>query len=339
MASTQELFEFVKRHYKLVLKENSLWPIIADKLILSDIDPPTIVHSFIHSYPKLVQHIPELASLTDPLFMHVMRDVLSKMFDDPVRSLGIIHLFNTWTQCGTRDIPHDYAATLAQDLHTFRSGGDIHEHFTAFIISQSPNLWTFFENDFLNIPRNSTKDSSALLSVRITICRHAPHREDLHACSDNDTLIMYRNMCGYDLDTKPTLQSLQHSLKGSHNNALAWHTALAVCAPEDPTIVGSWMKMSETFSALCLDPSDQNAWQFWHLLRECVKDDMSGRNLLSCLAETKHEMASAFANGWSIVDALYEDDERYIQASLLYQQKPVPMLALPDVCTRSCFDA
>ena len=137
-------------------------------------------------------------------------------------------------------------------------------------------------------------------------------------------------MCGADSHVKPTLCEMAPILSGPHNNPLAWHTALAVCAPEDPNAVGSWMQMSETFSSLRLDPKNQDAWQFWHLLRVCVKNDASGQELLSCLAETKHEMSSAFADGWTIVDALYEGDARYIQAAKLQESIGHPN-ALPVV--------
>ena len=136
-------------------------------------------------------------------------------------------------------------------------------------------------------------------------------------------------MCSVNTHANFTLLDMRSILRGFHNNALAWHTALAVCDLKDPTMVGSWMKMSQTFSALDLDPKNQDAWKFWHLLSDCTKDDESGRNLLLCLAETQHEMASAFADGWGIVDALYDGNARYEQAVWMHDKKTVDMLALP----------
>ena len=144
---------------------------------------------------------------------------------------------------------------------------------------------------------------------------------------------LYELMCGTYSDVKPTLVEMRRVLTGPHHNALAWHTALAVCAPEDPTLVGSWMQMLGTFSSLAFYPTNPEAWQFWHLLHECVKDDASGQELLSCLAETKHEMASAFTDAWTIVDALYQGSARYTEASRIYLNYAIdiPAVVLEEI--------
>ena len=133
----------------------------------------------------------------------------------------------------------------------------------------------------------------------------------------DDLKASYRCMCGKDNARKLSLIEMINRLTGLHHNALAWHTALAVCAKDDSTIVGSWMQMSEAFSSLPLDPKDQDAWHFWHLLSECTKDDESGRKLMSFLGETQNEMSQAFENIWPVVNTLESGLKRYTSAATI----------------------
>ena len=149
---------------------------------------------------------------------------------------------------------------------------------------------------------------------KIVTFRHNPQHRDL-----------YDFLCGSDAQIDWPFQGRIHILKGPHNNALAWHTALAECSPHDPTISGNWIEMLPAFSALDLDPKDQDSWRFWHLLCNSTKGDESGRELLVALLETQNEMSSAFADAWSIVDALYKGNARYAYAAKISK---APMLCL-----------
>ena len=321
MATTRELFVFVKQHFNLSLEKNELWSRLATELDLSKNNPNTLSQFLIYTYPRLAQKYPDLAPLTDALFMHLTDHTIKIAKHQTMLGLDMKQLFSSWTQCGTRDVPNEYAAKLAPNLNVLLSGNSFHKCFSEAMVCQSPELWSLLKEDIFEFHDNFT----------MLIYKYEPQRKDLHNFKHGHIVDFYEFMCGINLNTKPTLHSLKNSLKGPHHNSLAWHTALAVCAPEDPTIAGNWMKMSETFSSLRLEPKDPDAWQFWHFLRECVKDDASGQELLSCLSETQNEMASAFANGWSIVDALYESDMRYAQAAKMHCTAPA-QLCIPSLC-------
>ena len=338
MTTVTNIFAFALQRYNVILKHDASWKILASHIHLMRNDKNTLLDSILVVYPRLVQTQPQLAPLMDDLFAHMALDTMQRSSTSFRLTSEIGTLFNAWTQCGTRDIPKHAAAPLVHALKKLVSKNDRSYYDSVFIgiLIRSPTLWAYVKKDFLDYTETERHPNYSLLQI---MHRYVPEHSYVAKAQECEVVNMYEDLCGSTLDVKPTLKSLTVVLKESHSHALSWHIALAICAPQDPTIAGNWMHMLDTFSSLTLEPCDRESWEFWHLLRDNVKDDASGRNLLSCLADTKHEMASAFANGWSIVDALYADDERYIQASLLYQQKPVPLLSLPDVCTRSCFDA
>ena len=185
------------------------------------------------------------------------------------------------------------------------------------MVQHSKALWSLFESDIMKVWSNS--DDLQSIALRLAVFRHAPHVLSFE--SNELSTEMYKSLCGSYAPGSPTLLGLRHILAGPHNNALAWHTALAECSPHDPTISGNWIEMLPAFSALDLDPKDQDSWRFWHLLCNSTKDDASGRNLLVALSEAKPLMSQAFASNWSIVDALYDSDDRYERAS--YSVRPI----------------
>ena len=319
MATTRELFVFVKQHFNLSLEKNELWTRLAAEINTAKMDSKTLSQFLMYTYPTLVQKLPKLAPLTDVLFMRLMDDMLKIVVNQAMRALDMKLLFSSWTQCGTRDIPNEYAATLASGLDCLLLGNTFHKSIYAAMVCQSPKLWSLRKNAILE----SYNDFAML------IYRYETHRKDLHNFKHVQIVDFYERMCGINLDTRPTLKSLKNSLHGTHNNALAWHTALAVCDLKDPTIVGSWMKMSETFSALPLEPKDQNSWRFWHSLSTCCANDASGQELLTFLAEAKREMFQAFDSSWCLINTLYEGDFRYVQASLAFESSLTSHHLLP----------
>ena len=189
------------------------------------------------------------------------------------------------------------------------------------MVQHSKALWSLFESDIMKVWSNS--DDLQSIALRLAVFRHAPHVLSFE--SNELSTEMYKSLCGSYAPGSPTLLGLRHILAGPHNNALAWHTALAECSPHDPTISGNWIEMLPAFSALDLDPKDQDSWRFWHLLCNSTKGDESGRELLVALLETQNEMSSAFADAWSIVDALYKGNARYAYAAKISK---APMLCL-----------
>ena len=306
------LTAFVQASYNVALEEHAFWDIFSEHDGFYTTGKELFTTTLLSRYPQYVKEAPELAPLVDELFAALLQESITPATFSFYKVEHVKTLFSTWTQYGTRDIPDIYIKALTLPLN---KAFEYNERGVVNIVCTSAALWRVFEKSILDIFNDPLNPQCRNKMYKLAVFRNAPERAAV--IPNLNTKQMYGMMCGASESVKPTLLNMRKVLIGPHNNALAWHTALAVCAPEDPTIVGSWMKMSETFSSLRFDPKDQDAWRFWHLLRECVKDDASGQELLSCLAETKHEMASAFADAWSIVDALYDGDARYERAAYI----------------------
>ena len=324
--TTQELFLHVQEHYGITLEKHKFWDLVAAQM------PGTLLmHALGTLYAVHTHAEPDLEMLTNDLFLAILMNLSIDAPENVLLAVQMDILFNIWSQSGTRSLSESNCICLAPPLKIMLDQNSLVQHSAIRIISKSTSLWAIFENDMLDISRNRANPHLYNGVIKLAVFRHAPH-----LLSVKDPTKMYKMMCGMNARVQPTLMSMRHILIGQHNNALAWHTALAVCAPQDPTIAGNWIKMLPAFSALDLDPKNLDSWKFWHLLRECVKDDASGRNLLSCLAETKHEMASAFSNVWSIVNALEEGDARFMRASQLYHTDISNRLALENRLIYEC---
>ena len=323
--STKELFLFVQTHYDLELVQNEFWSELSEKIEHLGDDGTTLMQALSDLQGVRIHQNPTLASLTEGLFTELLLESAKKSIENSWWSARMEIFFRDWTQYGTQDISSATAMRLSPLLKSLFDKKSMRMNSVVLMVSYSPTLWEFFETSILNIvhaPEHPLKLNIAFqLAAYLNTPDFFPHTAPEHLY-----MALYR---GSRSRVRPVLQALKRVLTGRHNNALAWHTALAVCAPEDPTIAGSWMQMSETFSALRLEPKDQDAWRFWHLLRECTKDDASGRDLLAFLAEAQNEMSQAFADGWSIVDALHEGDERYRCAAKAHS-RTMPILELPE---------
>ena len=327
MSTIEHLFSFVEHNYNVVLTEHPFWSEIITKSDCTIRAVGDLEVALIKMYPQYLRRDAALAEVVDPLFMamcmHAIKNVHPKF---GLWSTNIM-LFRTWVQEGARDISDSQAALLGNALLTLFNTIPITQHDIVGVVLRCEKLWPFLEHVILRVAKDANNTEYNQHLFQIAAFRYNPQDHDLQGratCSQ-----MYDYLCGANAQKEASFLGMRNILKGPHNNALAWHTALAVCDLKDPTIVGSWMKMSPTFSALRLDPKDQDAWRFWHLLSECTKGDGSGQELLAFLGEDKKDMASAFADGWSIVDALYEGDERYEQAACIMHNSNIKDAAVP----------
>ena len=290
----------------------------------------SFIDSFGYSYKKLSRLNPNLAQFTDTLFMNIVKTSINKGITECDVLGPLENLFQIWTKGGTRDISDAHAFILHEPLTKLFDVGLAEQSHVAEIVFRSPKLWNAFEKRILKILEHSNIGMCSHLSFKRVLYRHAPQRTDLHNSKDSNDI--YRTLCCDHLDAGYDLSAMQYILTGPHHHALAWRVTIEEYVKNGSALNGKWMQMLETFSTLRLDPQDQDSWHFWHHLSMCCADDMSGRNLLSCLAETKHEMASAFADGWGIVDSLYEGHERYAHAARMYNTNAEinVSLMLPD---------
>ena len=310
MATTQELFDFVKTQFNVSLQENDLWSSVAQHFSGSYMDYDELRRFLEYIYPAIVRIEPRLRDLTDDLFRGIIFYALCNEKMAHLMSSTAAELFRIWTVDGTRDISRASADYLRTPLRTLilRPG----EYGTALdIIFLSPMLWN-------NLEKNVLKHYDESPSYQRVIHRHAPHLKDYYNNGPSEISWYYASMCGLDPLTKAGFLEMRSIFTGPHNNPLAWHTALAVCDLKDPSIAGNWMKMSETFLSLRLEPKDQDAWKFWHSLVTCTASDTSGRALMVALSEKKSPMSQAFNKNWSIVSVLYEGKERYERAANVF---------------------
>lgn len=312
--------EDFRNHCKLVLglgiDTNPLWESVSKSITIEHYDETSLLTSFISSYPELIKHNLDITEVTDTLFFELLLFAINqrgptseRMWMTPLKNA-----FEVWTQYGTRDLTSQHATALGEALNKKLKqpfiGVFMQDQIcdTAFV---SRKLWDVLESTISQIHAARTDDMKERYNYLFH--KHAPHL----ATFDNrqELELSYFNMCGLFAKHKPPLLGMIDQLKDKHHNLLAYTAALKHCDAQDPTSIGSWMQMSDTFSSLDLDLSDQDAWRFWHLLRECTKDNESGQELIDALAQTQCAMHQAFENLWPIVDALEEGHERYVRAA------------------------
>ena len=333
MSTFVEFQDYIQSILDYRIQEDPAWTLLIEDLNVNTPHFESFFHNLINKYTTLLP-TPELAVLTDPLFYHMFvgMERIPELHNFWGHRSG--ELIDVWTQAGTRDIPDEYIDDLIALLQITTSSNNFVVQNVFNSVYLSPKLWNGLRSDIYRIVKEEeVQDNFLSIQFNFLLFRYATQIEHIEHIDDEKKTCHYELMCSGLYAIKPSLSELPSILKGVHNNALAWHTAIEVCAPRDPTIAGNWMKMLETFSSLRLEPKDQDAWKFWHSLSECVKYDASGQELLLCLSETQNEMASAFANGWSIVDALYEDHDRYEQAASIFNTSinpGVPLLGLPE---------
>ena len=267
-------------------------------------------------------------------FFSILQKRLNKANLNVWQIPSAVNIFNAWTLQGTRTLPSTYLEPLVPTLKDMFESGPTRERAAAKIVSKNDILWSFLRPYILNTLAEGLDYIGDDLSFQTALYRHSPERAAAYSYIDPSQ--MYKEMCGANELSemiKPTLMNMRSIFTGFHNNALAWHTALAVCAKDDPTIVGSWLKMLEPFSTLRLDPKDPNAWKFWHSLSECCTSEASGRNLILFLSQRQQEMSQAFNKNWSMVETLFEGVERCERAAQMHQLHQHVELALPTMCS------
>lgn len=333
MATTHELFAYVQERFGIALaeKENDLWSLVAEKMDMGTHLREHCFHFLTEGYVAIVRKKPQLHDLFDPVFEKIMLYYLDNHSHQFLYLDSAKKLFKLWTVLGTNDISTKTAIALEKPLCELFSNL-LHSNYVLDMVYFSPVLWKKLGPMILQAADNFADDPREHIRFQPIIHRYVPERRDLYP--DIQMQDIYTQMCGADFFEQPTLLEMQSILTGLHNNALAWHTALAVCDLKDPTMVGSWMQMLETFASLNLDPKNTESWLFWHLLFDNTKDDASGRNLMVALSEAKPPMSKAFNEGWSIVDAIFEGNARYAQASHMHVCINTKELTLPTMLSK-----
>lgn len=222
---------------------------------------------------------------------------------------------------GTRDLLQSETTHVSLAFHEMLFTDEYHAHSALEIISESPELWELLGSTILKIASCFSEDVSIPEEYQIVIHRHAPHLTQFY--DEEGKRTFYAMMCGADLQVKLTLSEMRPIFTGLHNNTLAWNTALEECTQTD------WMDMLPTFSSLHLDPQDPEAWVFWESLKNITPRDVSGKNFMATLAEVQSAMHQSFTTSWSIINTLYEGDERYTQAAQMHREPIVHHNALP----------
>ena len=333
MATTDELYKYVLEHLGVVLEEDDLWSDFADRLNLNAHFSSAFILGLADFYPEAVRKNPNAALVAEPLMQSVMTHLLIQYRVNANTHYAnqdtITMIFDAWTLCGSIDISDKYANDIFYLTQSLYSVSSASRACVLDMVARSTALWSTIKSTMIKNVEAFPQYIHVFTESQLVFHRHIPHRIDLH--DPKKVVQMYELMCGANTDVKPTLLELRSVLMGPHNNALAWHTALAVCDLKDPTMVGSWMKMLPAFSMLRLDTTEPDSWQFWHLLCDSTKDNASGRKLMVALSKAKPPMSQAYADAWSSIDALFEGNTRYAQASKTHASIKVNPLALPTM--------
>lgn len=188
-------------------------------------------------------------------------------------------MFEVWTQHGTRELSEEQAQTIAPALKKLLVGAKVQRENRVFdMASMSYQLWILMEPSISKIYEKRPSDQDTLLAYNHLFHKYAPQLVTFKEGENRDS---YEMMCGEYEAVKPPLLPTIIMLSEKHANPLAYATALKICSKKDHSLPGQWMKMQHAFSSLNLDPSDPNAWDFWHSLCDCTASDASGQELLA----------------------------------------------------------
>lgn len=325
MATTEEFFAFVKKHYDLELEHNSCWALISDG-VHTDNTHNSFINSFAHTYWERAHLIPNVKQKSDPLFMKIMEVSINKGVEKYEYVVPLENLFKVWTENGTRIISDAQAARLGTALLRLFNENSIAQDYAMAMVLQSEKLWPFLEQFFLEAMQDTTNPERHSTLFKIITFRYIPDHHDFKEYEIRAEL--YEAMCGSDVLGLPALLNLRHVLKGPHNNALAWTTALLACNRK--AMFGQWMHMRSIFSLLELNPQDPQAWRFWDALCTCTKDDYSGKKLIQNLEKKHAPISRAYLQYWPIIVSIEEGDARFVRASQVSRDL-LPILSIDSL--------
>ena len=311
MTAPKEFFEQLKIYLNIDLKDqgNDFWTLVASEAFVAQRSFQLLAGSFARVYPKIHSSHPHSEELVDNLFFELVKYAIAKSAIQVWWLDAAREMFAAWTLYGSRDISDDQAHVLGSAMRETLFDGTARAAKVAIrIVFMSPKLWGLLKDELMSDDQVFKQD----IGWSKLLHRHAPHLVDF---SNIRIGLAYYTMCGYLVDHPPTLLATRNILTGPHNNVQAWYCAISLTDPTEKRIGGSWMKMLETFSSLHLDPKDQNAWKFWHLLCSSTKGSDSGQDLIAALAETQFAMHQAFNERWSAINALADGDERFMLAA------------------------
>lgn len=316
MTSTINFFEFVQENYDVELQEDPLWHILAQTLDGEGHYEKSIMDFLIHSYPKLVRDNPHWADVTNDLFTALMvrRAFIAEKNFQVFNTMS--ELFESWTQSGTYDPDVSSISRFSPSLLNIFRTHENSRYALLDMIYQSPVLWTLFKSDIFHSMNDAENEMHAWSSFQHTIHRHAPERTDFY--DTNKVKSMYMRLCGSKKMSPLPLEKMKSVLVGPHNNAMAWGIALQACVGNDKALPEKWLQMLPTFSSVHLNPNNPESWFFWHSLCKCIKEDVSGQELLAIIAKEKLDMSQAFETIWGFIDTFYEDENKYELAAQIH---------------------
>ena len=217
---TQLMFANFKQCLNLDVDEHPLWDFIEPYVRTHPFSFDGFAFKLSTVYSGLLKTSPELAKLTDPLFLAMVLHSLNTVSVHPEKTPQIELLFGAWTIQGTRDISKRDAQSLTPQLQLWlKAPNDVLVISAKKMVYLSNSLWSTLKSTILQ--QNSTKIKDPLL-----LHRFEPHTIELDI---SETRTAYAQMCGYFSAEAFTVESLSNLLVGPHNNPTAWIVALQTC--------------------------------------------------------------------------------------------------------------